>query len=250
MATASTLASGTSTSSTATLATGATVTAAVGDMLVVFCAADNNGASGVSSTTTCVDSDGVNVYTKQAEILRDPGAAAAGATLSIFTCKVTQALSLDTITVNFSPNTTAKAVQVYLVTPGAGEVVDFWSADATGSAGAPTTHSAPQVSVPSGFIIFAGAAIETNTAITGDSDTTNGSWTGSQTRLANSGSDLTSMTSFTQFKTATATGNQDWACTTAATKDSARSTVIIAVEALRGRYLLDGHTRHPMRLVA
>lgn len=229
----------TSGSSSASATTGATVTASVGDVLAVFCAADNNGTSGVSSTTTCADSDGVNVYTKRAEILQDPGAAAAGVTLTIWTSKITQALSSDTVTVNFSPNTTTKTVTVWRVFPGAGEVVDFWSADTVGSAGSTTNHTAPTVNVPSGFIVFGVAGIETNTAITGDADSTNGSWNNTTANIANTGADLGSQNMLIQHKTVSAAGNQDWECTTAAAKDSARTTLILSVDTLRGGFLLD-----------
>jgi hypothetical protein len=231
-----------SATSTASNASGATLTAAVGTVILVFVAADNNGASGANSTTTCVDSDGVNVYTKVSTVLQDPGAAAAGVVLTIYACKVVQALSNDTFTISFSPNTTAKCAWAWVISPGAGEVVNFWEAGASGNAGSTSTHGAPNKDCPNGFIFFGVAAIESNTAITGDSDTTNGSWVNTTALSANSGSDLTSVEQLVQYKIVTASGVQDWACTTAASKDSARNWVIVSVDTLRGDYLINGYS--------
>src|SRR5262245_36693521 len=89
---------GNSTSSGATLSTGATVTASIGDWLVAVVAADNNGTSGVSSISSVTDSQG-NTWTQRALINRTAGGVAAdGATLGIFVCEgVTNALSSGTV---------------------------------------------------------------------------------------------------------------------------------------------------------
>jgi len=226
-ATISDLANGVSITDNTVCATGATVTAAVGDMLVVVAASANAGLNGAASQTGVVDSDGVNVYTQRAIINYDPGAASAGATLGIYTCNVTAALSLDTITVNHSGNTPEKAVQVYKVAPGASEVVSFIAADTTGITGNATAHAAALVSVTIGDIIFGGAAIETDDAVTGDTDTDSGSWSAVVTRLADNGADAATMSSASQYKTVTATANQTWTCTTASGRDSARTYIIV-----------------------
>jgi len=252
-ATVSDLANGVGTTSTTTVVTGATVTGAVAsrDWFVVVVAGDNNGSAGVASLTTVVDSGASNVYTNRALINYDPGAAAAGATLGIYTCPVTADITNGTITANFSPATVAKAIQVYRVRPATGEVVSFIAADATGVTGSATSHAAATVSVTIGDIIFGATAIETNTAVTGDTDTTNGSWSAVVTRLANvSATDLSSITSSSQYKTVTATGNQDWACTTAAAKDSARSYLVLrsvakSIIADLGTYALTGTDASP-----
>lgn len=226
-ATITDLANGTSITSNTTVATGATVTAAVGDWLVVFAASSNDGANGAASQTGVVDSDAVNVYVQRALINYDPAAAGAGATLGVYTCQVAQALSGDTITVNHSGNTDQKAVQVYRVVPAAGEAVQYIAADGTGSTGNDTTHSAPTVSVTSGDIIFGAAAIETDDAVTGDADADSGSWSSILTRLADGGADASTMSCSSQHKTVTATANQAWACTTATARDSARTYLIL-----------------------
>jgi hypothetical protein len=216
---------GVSTTSTATVATGATVTASIGDMLVAIIAADNAGAAGVASLTSVTDSAG-NTWTQRAKINFTPSSAALdGATLGIYTCSVTNALASGTVTANFNPNTPSKAIQVYRIQPGAGEAVQFLAADAAGSTGNTSTHSAPTVPVTNGDTIFGAAAIETNPAVTGDGDTTNGSWSSILTRLASNGG--LSMTNSSQWKTVNATGNQSWAASTVSTLDSARSYLII-----------------------
>ena len=230
-ATVSNVGTNTSTSSSATLTLGS-VTASVGDMLVVFVAADNNGTNGAATlTTTMTDSGGVNVYTNRGGLINnDPGAARAGCTMSMWTCKVTSALAGATITSNYSPNTTSKVIGAYRVQPGAGQTLNFVSVGA-GATGSSTTQSSGTVSVDGGqgveWIIFGANAIETNTTITGDSDTTNGNWSTQLTATANTGTDLTSMAASAQWKIPTATGNQDRASTTAASKDWAANYLIL-----------------------
>lgn len=226
-ATISDLANGVSTTSNTTCVTGGTVTASVGDWLVVVAASSNDGTAGAASQTGVVDSDGVNTYTRRALINYDPGAAGAGATLGLYTCAVTSALSSDTITVNHSVNTSEKAVQVYKVAPGAGETISFIAVDTTGVTGNLTTYAANTVSVTNGDTIFGAASIETDDAVTGDTDTTNGSWSSILTRLADGGADASTMSCASQYKTVTATGNQSWACTTVTGRDAAISYVVL-----------------------
>lgn len=233
-ATISDLANGTSITANTTCVTGATVTASVGDMLVVIAASSNDGTNGDPSMSGVVDSDGLNTYTNRALINYDPGALGAGATLGIYTCRVTNALSGDTITVNHSASTTEKAVQVYKVVPGASETVQFIAADTTGVTGNLTSYAAATVSVTSGDIIFGAAAIETDDAVTGDADTTNGNWSAVVTRLADNGADASTMSCTSQYKTTTGTGNQAWAATTVTGRDSAISYLILRSTVLVG----------------
>ena len=226
-ATISDLANGVSVLDDTVVTTGATVTAAVGDWLVVIASSANSGTAGAASQSGVVDSDGVNVYTQRALINYDPGAASAGATLGIYTCPVTSTLSSDTITVNHSADTPQKACCVYKVVPGAGETVSVIAVDTTGITGNDTEHAAALVAVTSGDVIFGGAAIETDDTVTGDTDTDNGSWSSVVTRLADGGADASTMSCVSQYKTATGTGNQTWSCTTASGRDSARTYLVI-----------------------
>lgn len=217
---------GNSTSSGATVATGSTVTAATGDWLVALVAGDNNGTNGAASLSSVSDSQS-NTWTQRALITNDPGAAAAGATIGVFTAPITNALASGTVTANFSPNTTFKAIQVYRVQPGAGNQVVFVAADTSGVTTNATTHSSNTVSVTSGDTIFGAAGIEDRGTITGDSDTTNGSWSTIITRLADGGGVGTSMSCSSQYKTVSATANQTWDITTTAGRDSAVTYLIL-----------------------
>jgi hypothetical protein len=207
-----------STVSGATLAIGS-VTAAIGDWLVIAIAADNAGTDGVSSVASVTDSAG-NSYTLRSDTTYDPGAAADGATLAVFTCILTAALAAGTVTVNFSPNTTACAAIAYRVQPGSGDTIAFRAVGA-GSTGNGTAASLTASSVESGDTLFSFAAHETRTAVTADSDTTNGTWSAAYADLADTGAFATSMAVSGQFKTVTATGDQvcDW--TTGGARDFA-----------------------------
>ena len=200
-----------STSATATLQSDlASGTAAIGDFLVVFVAADNDGTSGVSSiSTTMTDSVG-NTYTHRATITRSPGSASGdGASLAIFTCPVTIALTTsDRITANFSPNTDQKIIQAIKIVPDAGETVEYRGVGA-GTTGASTTPSQTTSSITSGDTVIGAFAMETDdVGITYDSDTTNGSWSSSFGNTADGGPDTSAMQLRGQYKTVSGTGAQ------------------------------------------
>lgn len=256
-ATVSDLANGTSITANTTVVTGGTVTASVGDGLVTIAASSNDGSGGAASQSDVVDSDAVNVHTQRQLTNYDPGAAGAGATLGMYSCVVTQALSGDTITVNHSVNTSEKAVEVYKIVPGASEVVSFLAAASSGNTGNATAHAAPScgpstgANLQSGDIVFAAAAIETDDAVSGDSDTLDGSWNAIITRLADNGADASTMSCSSQYKIVTGTSTQDWTCTTVSARDSARAWIVMrsAVPAARsiGSNIIEGpQLRRPM----
>lgn len=191
-----------SATSTATLAVTA-VTAAVGDWLVVMVAADNAGTNGAASLSSVTDSAG-NSYTMTSSTY-DPGAASAGASFGLFRARITATLTGGTVTANFSPNTTAKAMVIYKIAPGANEAVAF---DRVGAGYTGTTKSITASAVTNGYTIFAGMAVETNAAVTADTDTTNGSWSSQYTDMGNTGTSSASMRVCGQYKTVTATGDQ------------------------------------------
>ena len=204
---------------------------AVGTMLLVTVAAANTGTNGVARTATVADdaASSTNVYTQRGTTgNQTAGTAGDGASQFFFECPVTTALTAltHTITVTFSGNVAQKAGQVFVMTPAGGEsVIHYATGTASVSAG-PTTHDAATVSVPNTYSIFGHAAIETDDTVTGDADTTNGNWSTISTQLGDGGNDAASMTSSVQVKTATATGDQSWACTTAVGRDSARNYII------------------------
>lgn len=236
-ATITVVGTGASTSSSASLTGNADLTAAVGDMLYVLVSASNAGTAGANSTTTCVDSGGVNVYTKIASINFTPGGVANdGTTLSIFECPVTSAITNGTLTVSFSPNTPEKVFGTWRVQPGAGEAISRIAIDTTGSTGNTSTMSAPTVSVANGDTIFGIYAAETDDLTTGDTDTTNGNWSaiGSFRLTADGGADASCQQVGSQLKTVNATGDQSYAATPGAARDSARTYVIVRSAAAGG----------------
>lgn len=227
MATITNHASASSNSSGATLDV-TNITAAVGDFLILACTADNAGASGASSTSSSITDAAGNTWSHRAQTLRTPGSASNdGTTQNIWTCKVTNALSSSTITVNFSPNTTVKVAAVWKLAPAAGESIEYVSVG-TGTTGNATTIAASAVSVAQGDTIFGFASQEnTNNQSGADSDTTDGSWSSVQSINISGGSAATSQSQGSQYKTVTATGNQTYDFTVGNSRDWAANTLIV-----------------------
>lgn len=195
------------TSESATAVTG--ITASVGDMLVVAIAANNSGVSGVSAISSVTDSAG-NTYTQRTLVNNTPGGAADdGCTHALYTSKLTSALSSGSVTVNFSPNVVAKAITIRRYQPGAGESVEFRSAG-SGFSGTGASASDTATSVTNADTLIYAIAIERPETVTGDSDTTNGSWGSVYQNATSGGGAATNMTVAMQEKTVTGTGDQTW----------------------------------------
>lgn len=207
------------------------VSAAIGDWLVLAVAADNFGAAGISSTSSTITDAAGNTWTQRSSTNNTPAAAAQdGTTLTIWTCAVTATLSSATITVNFSPNTTAKAALLKKVVPGTGEAVRFISVG-VGFTGTTTPFSSGNVSVDVGYTIFGYTSLENNSVLfTPDSDTTNGTWSTQQTAAANTGVAGTSQAITGQHKTVTASGNQSYDTAFGSNKDSALNYIILSAK--------------------
>lgn len=216
--------SGNSTTSSATLAVTLTQSFAVGDMVVVCIASDNNGTNGADSVTSVTDSKS-HTYTVRAEQNNDPGADAAGASVNIYTTIVTTAMTTsDVVTANFSPNTSSKAMVIWGVAPGAGERPTYVSNGGTTNNG--TDPALTSTSIASGDAVIYALAAETQATLTGDSDTTRGSWSTLHTSVANTGTNGTSMLVGSQYKVVNAVGTQSWN-TTLNTSDWAISYIIL-----------------------
>jgi peptidoglycan DL-endopeptidase CwlO len=191
----------------ATLAVGS-ITAAVGESLVVMVAADNAGTSGVASLSSTITDSVGNTYVLQFITTQVGGAVAGGVTLAVWVAEITTAITNGTITTSYSPNTTAKAITVKKIAAAAGfkpSVVTVGTA-AAGSA----TTSTITLSVTDGDTILGVTGVEQSTLGTADSDTTNGTWSTAYTALASTGTNTTSITLSSQQKTVTATGNQTY----------------------------------------
>src|SRR5688572_8357700 len=173
---------GNSTTSGRQLTVTAGVAFAVNDFIVVVVAADNNGTNGATSTVGCADAVG-NYYTLRCDQLRDPGVAAAGVSLRAWTAPIVFPLATtDQIVVSFSPNTAAKAVAIWRVTPTAGSAISFIAE--TGGAAATANPTVTSASITSGNLVIGANGVENTAAPTADSDTSNGNWSTAQAPVA------------------------------------------------------------------
>lgn len=202
-----------------------TVTASVGDLLVVEVAANNAGTNGAAATTVITDAVG-NTYTQRAQINRDPGAANEGATLTLFTGVITNAITGQNLTCTFTNGQPTRAVLGgYKFVPGAGETASYISTDTTGTSGSGTASSIVTTSITSGDTVVGAIALESDAAITGDSDTSNGSWStiyGNTTGSGNAGMQLRS-----QYKTVSATATQTYNNSWTGANDYASTYVVV-----------------------
>lgn len=178
------------------------VTAAVGDVLVVVIGADNNGISGVSSISSVTDSAS-NSYTLQSSTTNSPSATAAdGVTLAFYTTTLNAALNSGSVTVNLSPNTAEVGVLVWRVVPAVNERIDVSEVGA-GATGTGTSHTITSGSVGINSVVIGGVGIESSSGtITGDSDTTNGTWSSAYQQTQSN------IKVSSQYKAVTATATQ------------------------------------------
>lgn len=143
-----------------------------GRFFIVAVAYDNAGNQGADPFSSLTDIAG-NTWTSRIAVLNDPGAANAGSVLRIFTSQL--ANSVNTLTMTFSTSVTAKAFDIWEIQSNAGGTVTYLTgASATGNA---TTQTITTSSISTNDIVYAVLGQEGNGTRTGDSDTTNGSWT-------------------------------------------------------------------------
>jgi hypothetical protein len=180
---------------------------ASGSMGVLCVAADNNGAGGSAAVlpTSITDSKS-NTWTLQKTAIYDPGAAAAGVEIGIYTSTLTTSLVVgDTLTMTYQA-----AVSV------TGKCWSLWEFSnatgySTGGVGAGSTTASPSITTSSitapNYVIAMAGAEGDNTWVP-DSDTTNGTWS---TMLTNgSGTGLAGMTIISQYKTVSTSGTQTY----------------------------------------
>ncbi len=219
------------------MAAGASIT--VGNTLLLFMAYNNSGTTGVDPNAYVADSALVtalpfydlrgNLWTRLAHAVRDPGNDDEGAVADVWQCHVQFPYSNgDDITVQFSFSTTALSYAIHEFS-GIRPLSYSSPAAASGTGSSATIGGLSVTPATAGDMIIGIAAIETNTAITGDADTTDGSWAAIATQLYNSGSDLTSMTLSVQRKIVTGTSAQTWTITKTGASDYA--TVLVALVA-------------------
>lgn len=149
-------------------------TTAVGDFLIMGVAVDNSGLS-APTLDSFTDTQG-NTWTVQSQGTASPtSGAGSGIRVMLATCPVTTAHAVgDFVTATFSASVTAKA-GVVIGLSGANTGTPNNIATASGTNGASTTAISQNPSA-SGKCIVLVSGFENNAAPTGDSDTTNGSW--------------------------------------------------------------------------
>lgn len=219
------------------------ITAAVGTAVYLVGIADNAGTAGVSSTSATITDAAGNTWTRLRETNCSPGNATSdGTTISIWQSKITSALSASTVTINFSPDTTSKAATGYVVTPGAGEVVNLIAVGAGWTFPNATAYSSGNFDVLNGHTIIGFTGNEATGAPTADSDTTNGSWAGNNSATATTGTTATSQSVQIQRKTVTADGTQSYDTSRGAARDAALNYIVIAAGAAVVAATLDAVT--------
>lgn len=203
-----------------TAATSLTITPAsnftAGSFGILAVAYDNAGSQGADPFITISDTP-VNAWTTRITVLNDPGAASAGAALRIFTAPISTLTTANTITVSFgATSVTAKAwTLVEVSTNVAGAVVSYLTgSQATGSG---TTQTITTSSITINNLVFGALGQEGNGTRTGDSDTTNGSWSTAQS--AGFGTTTGGQEIISQYKIVTATGAQTYNPTATALGD-------------------------------
>lgn len=202
--------SATSTTSSSTLVVTPTVSFSQNDGVLVCIAADNSGTLGAISISSVSDSQS-NTYTLHRSVKTQGGSINNLASAAIYLCAVTNAISTsDSITVNFSPNTPAKAVVIYRIVCASGKKPSVANSGSSSPVSAATSSSRSTVTISANDAVFMVAGIETNESVTTDTDTLRGSWSSAYSATADTGTLATSMQVVTQYKTVTSSGTQAW----------------------------------------
>lgn len=181
-----------------------------GAMAVLCVACDNNDSSGAAHSTFTVTDTLGNTWTRRSSPIYDPGAAAAGVEGAIFTTPMNGGtLTTGTvITVTFDAANTAECWTLMEVVGSVG--TPTFKAQGVGTGSATASPTVTTSSRPSGQMVIGAIFNEHGTAQTptGDSDTTNGSWSTMQT--AEIGTTAAGITIISQRKVVTATGTQTY----------------------------------------
>jgi hypothetical protein len=186
-----------------------TSTIPVGSAGVLVITADNAGGGGAAQLPTSVIDSVGNTWTRRLNPLYDPGTASSGVETAYYVCEdLTVALiSSDNITFSGLNSVTAKAYVFWEITPTEGFKIQY----VTGGAGTGAASGSPTVttsSITSGNVVVGGGGAESANTWTGDSDTTNGTWSAQQ--ATGFGSSTTGMSVTSQTKVVTATATQTY----------------------------------------
>lgn len=203
---------------------------AVGRLAVFRYASDNlsNAADGDKGDVTSITDDAGNVYTKAAEFSNTQSAAAGGATIGIWYCVITNAVtSANIITVQFGGSVTAKAWSINGFTFSAGSTISVFTPFTTAANDATTVQSASTGTLPSKeYLIFRISAAETSSTFV---SAATGGWTSLGWTGTSGGGSASNMGLFTEMKIATTTSETSTP-TGSASADNA--TIVIAFYAV------------------
>lgn len=165
--------------SSATMVSNIEESLAIGSIGVLCISADNSAGTGATKNFPSSFSDSKsNTWTLRLDELWDPGAAAAGVEMAIYTSVLTSALVADdTITVTFSvANVVGKIAAIWEFAPQSAGTMSFLSSGFTTPGSSTSAPTVTTTSITSGDYVVGLSASESFGVYTGDSDTTNGSW--------------------------------------------------------------------------
>lgn len=167
---------------------------------------DNAGSQGSDPYSSI--SDGVHTWVTAAS-LNDPGAANAGSVLRLFRANNVSLTTSSVITITFSVNVTAKAwTLTQIASDISGASINQRISWGPFTTGGQSILASGTGNIVTGNILIGYLGQEGNGTRTGDSDTTNGTWSTAQT--AGFGTTTGGQEIITQFKVVTADGNQQW----------------------------------------
>lgn len=202
----------------------ATITASVGDSLIVVAGSDNlSGAAEAMPEGSVTDSSG-NTWARLL-FLGGSGSSGAHAAIAIFGCIVTNALTGGTITLTPNATVAAKGFTVHRYT-GLSLTVRGLN---TGAVTA-TTPAALSTSTPvSGDLVIAASVLEgpTSDTWTPDTDTTLGSWSAVTTSGTTGGTATGNIAIRSQHKIVNATGTQTYNGSNSVSRDMCRGIIAL-----------------------
>ena len=189
-----------------------TVALAVGDVLVVAMAFDNSGGGGADPMTAfaAAPASGAMTVVSAQTGLNDPGAASAGLCTRVNAYRVTTAINSGTnISISWTGTVVVRAFVMVKVNSNTGGMIASYRTNhgATGTnVVASATPALTTPSVTNGELVLCWAGCEYGVNLTGDADTTNGTWGTIVTTF--NGSTTSGISVGVQGKVVTATATQ------------------------------------------
>lgn len=177
----------------------------------------DNSVTGGGDPFTEISDDIGNLWTPRLEVLNDPGAANAGLVLRLWETEqnVGALVITSIITLSFSPNVGARVATLTELTANNGHITYVTGGTGTGNSSTPSIVTG---TIPSGDYVFGATGQEGGGVQTGDSDTTNGSWS-TQQHTVTTGTGDANQGITTQGKVVTGSGTQTYNTTINAARD-------------------------------